>query len=339
MSRVFSAIQPTGGGTPHIGNYLGALRGYVDLQHSHESFYCVADLHATTVPYDHRTLGSDSVTTAASMLACGIDPSRAVLFRQSRVPGHAALALLLGHLASLGALERMTQFKDKAQDAEGARRDSVGFGLLSYPVLMAADILLYHATLVPVGVDQHQHIQLCGTLARRFNSRFRTTLFTSPRRVHQVGAERIMSLRDPSRKMSKSDPNQSGVVYLTDDVDAAADKYRRATSDSGMLPSEAAGLVDKPAATNLVGILAAMTRRTPDEVCAELGGRGFDVLKEALSAAHEAIIVPIGDRIRDMASPEGTAFVRAVLDDGAERAGRVASATMLEVDRATGIDG
>ena len=334
MSRVFSGIQPTGQGIPHLGNYLGALRGYADLQHGNDAFYCVVDLHATTAPYDPARLGPASLATAAALLACGVDPSRSAVFRQSAVPQHASLALVLGHLATLGPLERMTQFKEKSRQANGNERDCVGFGLLSYPVLMAADILLYHADLVPVGEDQHQHLQLCSSLARRFNLQYGREYFSPPRRIHQAGAERVMSLRDPLRKMSKSDPDIGGTVYLTDTLDTAAAKYRRAASDSGYLPSEAAGLADRPAAANLVGILASLGRSTPDAVCAALGGRGFSALKDALAAAHEQHVLPIGARIAALL--HDPVPVRAALASGAHQARTVAGATMEEVNRLAG---
>lgn len=339
MSRVFSGIQPTGGGVPHLGNYLGAMKGYVALQHGHEALFCVVDQHATTLAHNPRELARSSIATAAALMACGVDPARAVLFRQSAVPGHSQLAQVLGHVATLGPLERMTQFKDKGRVAEGAERDSIGLGLLTYPVLMAADILLYHGELVPVGEDQHQHLQLAGQLARRFNHRYGEVYFRSPRRVHQPGAGRVMSLRDPRRKMSKSDPTRAGTVYLTDTAGEAAEKYRRATSDPDLLPSEAAGLEGRPAAANLVGILAALTERTVDEVCADLGGRGFSAVKEALVAAHAERIVPIGDRMRGLLEEGGSAAVREALAEGAEKADAIAKRTVAEVYRLVGFSG
>lgn len=336
MSRVFSGIQPTGGGVPHLGNLLGALKGYVSLQDGHEALYCVVDQHATTVAHDPRELGRASLVTAAALMACGVDPARAILFRQSAVPGHSQLAQVLGHVATLGPLERMTQFKEKGRVAEGAERDAIGLGLLTYPVLMAADILLYHGELVPVGEDQHQHLQLAGQLARRFNHVHGADYFRAPRRVHQPGAERVMSLRDPGRKMSKSDPNPAGVVLVTDTAGEAAAKYRRATSDPDPLPTEAAGLDGRPAAANLVGILAAMTGRTVDGVLSEMGGRGFSALKEALAAAHAERVAPIGDRMRALLAEEGGRSVRTALADGAVRADAIARRTVDEVYRLVG---
>ena len=233
MAQVFSGIQPTGGGVPHLGNYLGALRGYVALQELPGSpFYCVVDQHATTQAYDPRLLGAASAATAAALLACGVDPEKSAVFRQSAVPGHSMLAQVLGHVARLGPLERMTQFKEKGRTSEGDQRDSIGLGLLTYPVLMAADILLYRAELVPVGEDQHQHLQFAGDIARRFNKQYGVDYFARPGKVYREGATRIMSLRDPSRKMSKSDPDRSATVYLTDGLDEAARKYRAARSDA-----------------------------------------------------------------------------------------------------------
>jgi tryptophanyl-tRNA synthetase len=330
MSRVFSGIQPTGGGVPHLGNYLGALQGYTALQAAgHDTYFCVVDQHATTVPYDHRALGEACLSTAAALVACGVDPARSVLYRQSAVPGHSLLSQVLGHVATLGPLERMTQFKEKGRESEGAERDSIGLGLLTYPVLMAADILLFHGELVPVGEDQHQHLQLAGDLARRFNHRYGVDYFKRPRKVFREGAARIMSLHDPLKKMSKSDPAPGGAVYLTDDAAAAAGKYRRATSDPDPLPSEPGGLEGRPAAANLVGILAALTGRSAADVLAELGGRGFSALKAALVEAHEARIVPIGNRMRELMDDRGA--LRAILRDGAARADAVARATVAEV--------
>lgn len=336
MPRVFSGIQPTGGGVPHLGNYLGALRGYVRLQDGNHATYCVVDQHATTQPYDPRQLAAGSLATTAALMACGVDPRHASLFRQSAVPGHSLLAGVLGHVASLGPLERMTQFKDKGRVTEGRERDSIGLGLLTYPVLMAADILLHHAELVPVGEDQHQHLQFCNALARRFNSRFGVDYFQPARRVQETGAGRIMSLRDPSRKMSKSDPNPFGTILLSDDAAAAAAKYRAATSDSGVLPHEAAGLAGRPAAANLVAILAALEGRTTDAVCADLGGCGFAVLKEALVAAHVEHIVPIGQRMAALLDGDAR-LVRDALASGAAAANATAAATIAEVYRITGL--
>jgi tryptophanyl-tRNA synthetase len=337
---VFSGIQPTGGGVPHLGNFLGALRGYVALQDGHEATYCVVDQHATTVAHDPRTLGLASRTTAAALLACGVDPARAILFRQSAVPGHSLLAQILGHVATLGNLERMTQFKDKNRGLTGDQRDSIGLGLLTYPVLMAADILVHHADLVPVGEDQHQHLQFAASLARRFNHVFGADYFRIPKKVFQAGCTRVMSLRDPARKMSKSDPDQAGVIYLSDDADSAARKYRTAVTDSGgAMPSEPEGLADRPALANLADLLAAMTGRTLADICSEFGGGGFKPLKDALADAHVATILPIGQRMAALLSPDGIGTVRAALEDGAAMANATAQRTIAEVYRLVGFDG
>ena len=337
MARVFSGIQPTGGGVPHLGNYLGALKGYVALQAAgHDTVYCVVDQHATTVAYDPASLARAGRTTAAALIACGVDPARSILFRQSAVPGHSLLAQVLGHAVTLGPLERMTQFKEKGRVAEGEERDAIGLGLLTYPVLMAADILLYHATLVPVGDDQRQHLQYARQVARSFNARFAKGYFAEPQEVLQANATRVMSLRDPSKKMSKSAAeSDQEIVFLTDTVDQAAKKFKRATSETDPLPSEVAGLKGREAAANLVGILAGLTDRTSDEVLTEFGGKGFGALKTALSDAFAERVAPIGTRMRDLlAGSQGE--VRSALSVGATRANAIAGHTMNEVYRLAG---
>lgn len=329
MARVFSGIQPTGGGVPHLGNYLGALKGYVKLQKGNEALYCVVDQHATTVRYDFRNLREHSRVTAAALRAIGIDDSKAVVFKQSAVPEHAQLALVLGHIASLGPLERMTQFKEKGRSTEDEQRDSIGLGLLTYPVLMAADILLYKADLVPVGGDQHQHLQMAGALAKRFNSRFKTDLFRKPRMVLQKGAARIMSLRNPQTKMSKSDPDPSGTIYLTDTVETAAKKFRSAVSDPDMLPSDVEGLDGRPAARNLIELLASMKERDVVDIVSEIGGQGFGKLKSRLTEAFEEHIAPIGHTMKIFLNAPDT--LDADLAYGAERARDISRATLKEV--------
>lgn len=334
MARVFSGIQPTGTGVPHLGNYLGALKGYAAHQETHEAFFCVVDQHATTVAYDPRALGRSSLATAAALIACGVDTSKAALFRQSAVPGHSMLAQVLGHVATLGPLERMTQFKEKGRAAEGGERDSIGLGLLTYPVLMAADILLYKAEAVPVGEDQHQHLQLAADLARRFNRRFADGFFPTPRMVLRQSAARVMSLRDPGRKMSKSDPDPLGVVYLNDTPDAAARKFRSAVSDADALPHDPGGLMGRPAARSLVGLLAALTDRDAAAVLRDLGGKGFSALKSALADAFAERVAPIGRHLDELIADGDV--VRQALGEGAGRADAVASATVREVYRLVG---
>jgi tryptophanyl-tRNA synthetase len=336
MVRVFSGIQPTGGGIPHLGNYIGAIKGYVSLQENREAFYCVVDQHATTMPYNPKTLSEDSRTTAAALIACGINPDKAVLFRQSAVHGHSLLAGVLGHIATLGPLERMTQFKEKGRTLEGDQRDTVGLGLLTYPVLMAADIGLYHGQEIPVGDDQDQHLQFAREILKRFNHLFAKNrggrYFPMPMPIHRR-VPRIMSLRDPCKKMSKSDKDTKATIYLMDSIDEAARKYRSAVTSSELsaesIPSSVLGLDGRPALSNLISILAELIGQDMDETCMSLSGKGFSDLKEALIQAHEEYIVPIGRRMADIIDDrEG---LTRILARGAERARVVSDKTIQDV--------
>jgi tryptophanyl-tRNA synthetase len=335
---VFSGIQPTGNGVPHLGNYLGAIRNFPRLQTQGDCLYCVVDIHATTMPHDPKQLNEAILTTAAALLAAGVDPERSILFRQSAVAGHSQLAQVLTNVATMGNLERMTQFKDKSRiDEDGTQRESIGAGLLMYPVLMAADILLYHGTLVPVGEDQKQHLQLTRQLARAFNHRFKIDFFAEPREIVPPDAPRIMSLRDPLRKMSKSSASSpEELLFLTDTADQAAKKIKRATSETDALPSEEAGLDNRPAAANLTRILAALTERTVGEVLTDLGGQGFSALKSAIIDAYVAEIVPVGERMRGLLADEHG--LRHLLIQGNYKANHIASRTISQVNQIMGFE-
>src|ERR671932_1923613 len=272
--RVFSGVQPSG--NLHLGNYLGALKNWVSIQDLYENYFCIVDLHAITVPQDPKVLRQKVREVAAVYLAVGLNPEKSVMFRQSRVSGHAELAWLLNCVAKVGELSRMTQFKDKAQKG-GAEAASVG--LYDYPVLMAADILLYNAHLVPVGEDQRQHLELTRTLARRFNHTYGETFVVPEPMILDIGA-RVMALDDPTQKMSKSSPTPAGYVALLDEPDTIRRKIRRAVTDSG---TQITAALQKPAITNLLGIYAALTGKTIPELEEQYGGKGYGDFKRDLA--------------------------------------------------------
>lgn len=332
--RTFSGVQPTG--DLHLGNYLGAVKRFAALQGERwSSLFCIVDLHAITVPQDPDDLLRNTRTVAAAFIAAGVNPDHSVIFNQSRVRQHTELAWILNCTARVGWLERMTQFKDKA--GENAERESVG--LYAYPVLMAADILLYKATQVPVGEDQRQHLELARDIAHRFNRDHlseienvtgKIALFPLPRGlVHGGAATRVMSLQDATKKMSKSDPNRMATIHLTDDADTIATKVKRAQSDSLSLPDCEEGLENRPAARNLVGILAAVTGVGVDDVLREFEGRGFADLKRRLTEALTAEIVPVGTSMRKLL--DDTPYIDHKLRQGAEHASLLAEETMREV--------
>src|ERR1700723_2279783 len=278
MNRIFSGIQPTG--NLHLGNYLGAIRNWVALQHDYECIFCIVDLHALTMPQEPAQLRAQTREVTAAYIAAGIDPERCIIFNQSMVSAHAELAWLLGCLTPLGWLNRMTQFKEKA----GKERDNAGLGLYSYPVLMAADILAYKATHVPVGEDQKQHLELTRDIAQKFNTDYGPSIRARahgeaffPLTEPLIGgpAARVMSLRDGSKKMSKSDPSDYSRINLTDDVDTIAQKIRKAKTDPHPLPETVKELEARPEAENLVGILAALTDATPEHVLKQHAGAQF----------------------------------------------------------------
>lgn len=327
--RVFSGIQPTGVLT--LGNYLGAIRQWVAMQATHECLYCVVDLHALTLAQNPETLRAAIRSTAAALIACGIDPTRVVLFAQSRVPAHAELAWLLMCTARMGWLGRMTQFKEKS----GKDREGASVGLFTYPVLQAADVLVYRATHVPVGDDQRQHVELMRDIALKFNLECGREIFPLPEAIVPTGLARVMSLRDGTAKMSKSDPSDMSRINLTDDADLIADKIRRARTDAEPLPAEAAGLDGRPEARNLVAILAGLTDRSVDAVLAEHGGQGFGRFKPALADAVVATVAPIAARLREISVDP--AMIDAVLADGARRARALAAPTLADAQAALGL--
>ena len=315
--RVFSGIQPSG--TPHLGTYLGALKNWVSTQEGHENFYCIVDLHALTVPQDPKVLRYNVRELAAVFVAIGLSPQRSVIFRQSRVSAHAELAWLLNCIARVGELSRMTQFKDKVQRG-GAEAASVG--LYDYPVLQAADILLYRSHLVPVGEDQRQHLELSRTLARRFNNLYGETFVVPEPMILDVGA-RVMALDDPTQKMSKSSPTPAGYIALLDEPDAIRRKIRRAVTDSGM---EITAAPQKPAITNLLGIYAALTGKTIPELEEQYGGKGYGDFKRDLAEVVVEALSPIRERALELLDEPRE--LDELLEAGAEKARKVASSTL-----------
>jgi tryptophanyl-tRNA synthetase len=330
--RVFSGVQPTG--NLHLGNYLGAIVKFVELQQSYDCIYCVVDMHAITVWQDPAELPKATREVTAAFLACGIDPKQHIVFNQSQVAEHAELAWVFNCVARLGWLNRMTQFKEKA----GKDRENASIGLYAYPALMAADILAYRATHVPVGEDQKQHLELSRDIAQKFNSDFASSIrahgygdafFPQPEPLIQGPATRVMSLRDGSKKMSKSDPSDQSRINLTDDADVIAHKIRRAKTDPDALPSEEKGLESRPEADNLVGIYAALAGRSKPEVLSEFGGAQFSAFKAALVELAVAKLGPINDAMKRLVADP--AYVDSVLGEGAARARIIAAETMKAV--------
>ncbi len=336
--RVFSGVQPTG--NLHLGNYLGALKRFVEMQATHPCIYCVVDLHAMTMPHDPEALARATREVTATFLACGIDPVRNIVFNQSRVNEHAELAWVLDCVARIGWLNRMTQFKEKA----GKDRENASVGLYNYPVLMAADILVYQATHVPVGDDQKQHLELARDIAQKFNNDFSAAiaahghgdaLFPLPEPLIQGPATRVMSLRDGSKKMSKSDASEYSLIALTDDADAISQKIRRAKTDPDALPSEVEGLANRPEADNLVGIFAALNDETKAQVLKTFGGAQFSAFKGALAELTISKLAPIrAEILRLSAEP---AHVDRVLAEGAARAREIARPVMNAVKDVVGL--
>ena len=317
--RVLSGIQPSGGLT--LGNYLGALKRFVALQDAgaHETIYCLVDLHAITVWQDPDALRRNTRELAAFFLACGIDPERSILFNQSRVAEHVQLGWVFDCVARMGWMGRMTQFKDKA----GRNRENASLGLFAYPALMAADILVYHATHVPVGEDQKQHLELTRDIAAKFNNDFGVEFFPLTEPVIEGPATRVMSLRDGSRKMSKSDPSDMSRINMSDDADTIAQKLRKARTDPEPLPSEPAGLEGRPEAANLVNIYAALAEMTPEAVLAEHGGAQFSAFKPALADLAAATVAPIGAEMARLVADPGE--IDRTLARGADRAREIAA--------------
>ena len=317
MKRIFSGIQPTG--NLHLGNYLGAIRNWVGLQDEFESIYCIVDLHAVTLPQDPDELRRNVREVTAGIVAAGIDPARCILFAQSAVAAHSELAWLLACQTPLGWLNRMTQFKEKA----GKHRDNAGLGLYSYPVLMAADILVYRATHVPVGEDQKQHLELTRDIAAKFNHDYGVDHFPITEPLIEGVATRVMSRRDGSKKMSKADPSDASRINLTDDADTIAQKIRKARTDADPLPGQMEGLKDRPEAKNLVNIYAALADETPDQVLARFEGQGFGAFKPALAEIAVEALAPITRRMAEYTADP--AQIDRVLADGADRAAAIAN--------------
>ena len=329
MNRIFSGIQPTG--NLHLGNYLGAIRNWVKLQKDFDCIFCIVDLHALTQPQDPKLLHAQTREVTAAYIASGIDPEACIIFNQSTVAAHSELAWLFSCFTPLGWLNRMTQFKEKA----GKQRDNAGLGLFAYPVLMAADILLYKATHVPVGEDQKQHLELARDIAGAFNRRYEQEFFPLPEPQIFGAATRVMSLRDGTKKMSKSDASDMSRINLTDDAEAVAQKIKRAKTDPLPLPDSVEGLKDRPEAENLLSIYAALTNKTLAEAVAEFAGAQFSTFKGALADVSVAVMGPIGAEMKRLMADPG--YVDSILRRGAERANAIARPNLAQVFDITGL--
>jgi len=334
--RVVSGIQPTG--NLHLGNYLGAIRNWVRMQdqlgEGQQALFFLADLHAISMPHDPAELKRGTLEMAAALVACGIDPDRSILFNQAQVPAHAELQWLLGGTARMGWLNRMTQWKDKS----GKNREGQSVALFTYPVLQAADVLLYQATHVPVGEDQKQHLELARDIAQKFNNDFASEdapVFTLPEPIVPPEAARIMSLRDGSAKMSKSDASDMARINLVDDADLVMQKVKKAKTDPEPLPSEAAGLEGRPEALNLVTIYGALTGKPVDAVLAEFGGEGFGKFKPALGEVLVETLRPISARFTELLADREA--LDAILSRGAARAREIGRPTLDATYAALGL--
>lgn len=321
--RIFSGAQPTG--QLHIGNYLGALKNWVALQDEYEAFYCIVNLHAITLPQDPATLRQKTLDLARIYLAAGVDPSRSTIFIQSDVSEHAELTWVLSCIARMGELERMTQFKDKGK----GNAERAGVGLFTYPVLMAADILLYQTDLVPVGQDQKQHLELCRDLAERFNRDYGDTFKLPDPYIPPVGAS-IKSLQDPDKKMSKSDENLNGSIFLLDDADTVTKKIKRAVTDSGTTIEFDE---TRPAISNLLSIYQILTGTTPDECVAHFEGKGYGHFKNELAETIVEFLRPFQERVKEFDDET----LQSILKPGAERAREIAAKTLADVYLRLGI--
>ena len=328
--RVVSGVQPTG--ALHLGNLLGAILRWVRMQDEADCLFFLADMHALTVDIDPAMLRGNVREMAAALIASGIDPARSTLFAQSAVPAHAELCWILNGTARMGWLNRMTQWKDKA----GKNREGASVALFDYPVLQAADVLIYQATHVPVGEDQKQHIELARDIALKFNNDFDVELFIPPEPFIGGGsAARVMSLRDGTAKMSKSDPSEQSRIHLTDSNDAIAQKVRKAKTDPDPLPDDPALLEGRPEAKNLVGIMAAMTGESAQEILRRFAGQGFGAFKPALADAAIALLAPLRERLMELRGDE--AALDSILANGAEKAAALAAPTLAEAYRAVGL--
>ena len=328
QERVFSGVQPTG--TLHLGNYLGAIKNFVELQDKYNCVYCVVDQHAITVDQDPKELRSNILEVLASFIAAGVDYKKQIIFQQSSVPAHSQLAWVFNCVSRIGWLNRMTQFKDKA----GKNRENVSVGLMVYPNLMAADILAYLATHVPVGDDQKQHLELSRDIAQKFNNDFGVEFFPQPEPLIYGSATRVMSLRDGNKKMSKSDPSNFSRILLTDDDDTISAKIRKAKSDSELIPSSNGDLQNKPECLNLINILAATTNQSADQVLNNYAGKEYSALKKDLADSLIQVISPIRGEISNLLNNRDE--LNAILADGTEKAAAIANPIIEEVYKIVG---
>ncbi len=322
-SRIFSGVQPTG--DLHLGNYLGAIRNWARMQQEYNCVFCVVDMHAMTIFQDPDALRANTREVAAGLIAAGVDPRNCIIFNQSQVSAHAELAWIFNCVTRIGWLNRMTQFKDKA----GKNREQASSGLYVYPNLMAADILIYKATHVPVGEDQKQHLELTRDVAQKFNSDYDIDYFPIVEPLIQGEGTRVMSLRDGTKKMSKSDPSEYSRILLTDDADAIAQKIRKARTDSEPMSDTVEGLKARPEALNLVNIYAALSDSTRSDVCARYAGAGFADFKKDLADLSVEKLAPIADEMRRLRADP--AYVDSILADGAVRAREIATPILQEV--------
>ena len=328
QERVFSGVQPTG--TLHLGNYLGAIKNFVELQDKYNCVYCVVDQHAITVDQDPKELRSNILEVLASFIAAGVDYKKQIIFQQSSVPAHSQLAWVFNCVSRIGWLNRMTQFKDKA----GKNRENVSVGLMVYPNLMAADILAYLATHVPVGDDQKQHLELSRDIAQKFNNDFGVEFFPQPEPLIYGSATRVMSLRDGNKKMSKSDPSDFSRILLTDDDDTISSKIRKAKSDSELIPSSKDDLQNKPECLNLINILSATTNQSADQVLGNYAGKEYSALKKDLADSLIQVISPIRGEINNLLNNRDELNV--ILADGTEKAAAIANPIIEEVYKIIG---
>ena len=322
-NRIFSGVQPTG--SLHLGNYLGAIRNWARLQDEFEAIYCVVDLHAVTAPHDPKELSRATREVTAGLIASGIDPARSIIFNQSMIPEHAELSWLFNCVARLGWLNRMTQFKEKA----GKNREQASVGLYVYPVLMAADILAYKATHVPVGEDQKQHLELTRDIAQSFNSTYGVDYFPLPEPQIFGSATRVMSLRDGTKKMSKSDESDYSRINMIDGADEIEQKIRKARTDPDPLPESAEGLAERPEALNLVSIYAALEDIEIEQVIQEYQGQGFSTFKKALADLAVVQLGPVGSEMKRLTAEPGE--IDQILADGADRAAQLSRPIVAEV--------
>lgn len=327
--RIFSGVQPSGNLT--LGNYLGAIKNWVKIQDEYETIFCVVDLHAITTWQDPDVLRNATREVAAGMIACGIDPKKNIIFNQSQVPAHAELAWIFNCVARMGWLNRMTQFKEKA----GKHKERASVGLYVYPDLMAADILVYLATHVPVGADQKQHLELTRDIAQKFNSDYGVEFFPEVEPLIFGAATRVMSLRDGNAKMSKSDPSENSRINLTDDRDLIAKKIRKARTDSEPLPGTLEGLEGRAEAKNLINIFAALSDKEAPDICLEYEGKGFADFKRDLADLSVSVLGPITEEMSRLM--DDTTYLDSVLREGAESADALASPNLKQVHEIVGL--